>query len=74
MITGFTGIVHSRTEWLNGCVRVGVQPRELHEGKPVESQVFDIEQLECVGPGLNVVAKATGGDRPNPKMRPDPVR
>lgn len=74
-VTGFTGIVSSRTEWLNGCIRIGLQPRELKDGKPIESQAFDIEQLEYVGPGMNPepgiagrvrrVFARTGGDRPD---------
>lgn len=73
-VTGFTGIVNTKTEWLNGCVRYGLQPRELHEGKLIESQCFDREQVEYVGPGLNISPKArpTGGDRPNPGRARDP--
>jgi hypothetical protein len=48
-ITGFSGIVVSRTEWLYGCVRLSVQPEKLRlEGKPVDAQVFDEPQLELV--------------------------
>lgn len=70
-ITGFTGIVVARTEWLNHCIRCTVQPRELKDGKPVESQTFDEEQLEVLEP-QSFVSKAfkavkevlqTGGDR-----------
>jgi hypothetical protein len=47
-ITGLTGIVIGRFEYLNGCVQLRIQPKELKDGKPVESSVFDIEQLELV--------------------------
>jgi hypothetical protein len=59
-ITGYKGIVVARTEWLNGCVRLVVQARKLHEGKPVEPQTFDEPQLE-----LEEAEAETG-----PKVRP----
>lgn len=47
-ITGFSGIAHAITTWLNGCIRVAVQPETLHEGKPIEDRYFDITQLTLV--------------------------
>ena len=44
-ITGMAGIAIARTDWLYGCVRYGVQPEELKDGKPVEAQWFDEAQL-----------------------------
>lgn len=72
IITGFTGIAYNKTEWLNGCVRWGVQPRELQAGKPIEPQFFDEAQVKYVGPGVNVAPKETGGDRVNPARAADP--
>jgi hypothetical protein len=48
VITGFTGIVTCKTEWLNGCRRLGVQPEEVKDGKIPEPQYFDENQLEIV--------------------------
>lgn len=77
-ITGFEGTAIARTEWLNGCVRFIVQSPTLHEGKPIEAQHFDEEQLELVEEkGIAMLARATGapgGDRPDPKRAPDPRR
>lgn len=36
-ITGFTGIVTSRTEYLHDNPSLGIQPLELKEGKPGET-------------------------------------
>lgn len=47
-ITGFSGVVIARTEWLNSCNRITVQPKELKDGKPVEAQVFDEYDLKVV--------------------------
>jgi hypothetical protein len=80
-ITGYTGIVTCRYEWLFGCVRINVQSQELHEGKPVEAYAFDEDQLELVS--SNVVMKSDekaqqkvppGGPRDNPICRRDPPR
>ena len=44
-VTGLEGIVVARTDWLNGCIRMVVQPQELKDGEPVKSSSFDIEEL-----------------------------
>ena len=51
-ISGLTGIAVSRTEFLYGCVRVGVQPEALHDGKPIDQVFVDEPQLEVVAPGV----------------------
>lgn len=40
-LTGFKGIVTSRTQFLTGCARYGVQPRVDKDGKLPEVQTFD---------------------------------
>ena len=35
IISGFEGIVVADTQWLNGRRRLILQPRGLHEGKPI---------------------------------------
>lgn len=47
-ITGLEGIVTCRSDWFNGCTRFLIQPQALHDGKPIDSQWFDAEQLEVV--------------------------
>lgn len=71
-ITGFSGVVVAVTQWLNGCVRVSIQPKALHDGKPVESSTFDIEQVEEVVKAPQAVRSATGGDRVAPQRAKDP--
>lgn len=68
-ITGLLGVAVVKSEYLNGCVRFGVQPRELHEGKPIDSFYFDEPQLELCDPESAIAKQAgsTGGDRPNPR-------
>lgn len=47
-VTGLEGIAIARTEWLNGCFRIVIQPQEFKDGKPVESYCVDEPQLEVV--------------------------
>jgi hypothetical protein len=47
-ITGFSGIATGRAEYLHGCARVLVEPQELKDGKPVESQWLDEPRLVVV--------------------------
>jgi hypothetical protein len=76
IVTGFSGIVVAKTQWLNGCVRMSVQPRTCKEGKPPDFQQFDMEQLKVVkraavaAPSAPMVAAArTGGERTNVAKR-----
>lgn len=49
IVTGFTGLVIGVTEWDNGCVRYIVVSRQLHEGKPIDGQTFDEQNLKKIG-------------------------
>jgi hypothetical protein len=74
-ITGFEGVVIGVTNWLNGCVRLVLQPKSLEStGKPVDAQTFDIQQMLLieVGKERDAAAKAAkaltkqpGGPRDN---------
>lgn len=80
-ITGFTGVVVARTEWLNGCARLTIQPSQLDkDGKPIDTFTFDEMQLEFVSARLvegplradREPFRATGGPRPEPSRASDP--
>ena len=73
-ITGFEGVVVCRTEWLNGCTRLGVQATTLKDGKPLEAEHFDEEQVEVVEDTPEPTRKPTGGPRPAAMRQPDPTR
>jgi len=63
-ITGFEGIVKARTQWLHNCNVYTVQPRELKDGKPVESSGFDEPQLKLKQPKKVPASRKTGGPTP----------
>jgi len=68
-ITGFSGIITARVEFLTGCNRYCIQPKELHDGKPLESIYFDEAQIEITGEGVEakeVQGKEMGACSPNP--------
>lgn len=49
IITGFRGVIDSRTQWLNGCTRYGVQPSKLtKDGNVQDARAFDEQQLQLV--------------------------
>jgi hypothetical protein len=48
-LTGFTGIVTSRTEYLYGCVHIGVTPEDLDkDGKVKQAEFFDEQRIEVI--------------------------
>ncbi len=65
-VTGFVGIVTSRTEYLNGCVRCSVTPKVKKDNKIIEAEWVDEMQLEVVFGGLDANNEETGGDMPDP--------
>lgn len=68
-ITGFTGIVTVVSYWLNGCIRVGVQPEEMKDGKPGEAQHFDAVQLRIVEHAVHRPVVMTPEEAPAPVAR-----
>lgn len=60
-VTGFTGVAIGRTEWINGCARVVVQPKVDKDGKVPEPQNIDEPQLEVTGKIDYNTQTTTGG-------------
>lgn len=65
-ITGFQGVVVADTKWLHGCRRLTLQPRTLHDGKPVDPLSFDEPQLELIPSKPEPTTGRTGGPRAEP--------
>lgn len=51
-VSGFSGIVVSIHEFMNGCRRITVQPPVGADGKLPETATFDEPQLDVTGDGL----------------------
>lgn len=79
VVTGFKGVVVARTEWLNGCVRVTVQPKMKKDGVCPEGAAFDEPQLEILQrantpPEVKEQRLETGGPRPDVHRAAEPGR
>lgn len=61
VITDLTGIIVTRSQWLNSCNTYRVQPRELKDSKPVEPSHFDEPQLTLVKKSVVTENRSTGG-------------
>lgn len=75
-VSGYEGIIIARTEWLNRCIRVGLQARGSQaSGKPLDDCWCDIEQVEILQKGAYALKKSqTGGPMPTPQRLADPTR
>lgn len=62
-VTGLTGIITGRTEYLNGCIQWLVKPPVDKDGKIVEGHWIDEGQLEIIDEGIaiDVPSKGPGG-------------
>ena len=71
IVTGFTGIVTSRHEYLNGCARLNVQPKINKDGTLPKSATFDEPQLEIKKRGyVKIGPKDIGGpEKEMPDLR-----
>lgn len=68
-ITGFTGMVTARCEYLNGCIQYRVSPTIDKDGKMQEDYWIDSEQLEVIKEPKEPKVKKekiTGGPDRNP--------
>jgi len=87
VVTGFEGVADCRMEWMNGCVRISVQPkmrRDKEDGAQFvqDAKVFDEQQLEVLEEKPIKLPKhklqespprrRPGGGRPTPAVRRDP--
>jgi hypothetical protein len=61
-VSGFKGIVIGKTEFLNGCSRVGIQPKVGKDGKLPENHWFDEPQIEVIkAKSVKCGPRMTGG-------------
>jgi hypothetical protein len=44
-ISGMTGIATARADYLNGCVKIFVEPQSLKDGRPIEGEWFDEQRV-----------------------------
>jgi hypothetical protein len=71
-ITGYEGVVYSRSQWWNGCNTYGIKSRELKDGKPMDSVHFDEPQLKLVLEKHLMNPEATPSKKPGGPIKPMP--
>lgn len=73
-VSGYTGIVTCRSEWLYGCLRYVVQSQDLHDGKPIEAIATDEDQLELLEESKPKATQSRGGPKDMPSRQSNPTR
>ncbi len=74
-ITGFKGVFIGITQWFNDCTRIGIQSKDLHDKKPIDTQWFDVDDIVLISKsnlrskGKLEVVTGVGGPK-----RQDPIR
>ena len=62
VVTGFTGIVTGKLEYINGCVQLLLSPKMKKDGTLAENHWFDIERIEVLqSKKINLVVEPSGG-------------
>lgn len=60
-VTGFTGVITGRSDFIAGCRQYCLAPPINAEGKIVDSHWFDEERIDIIGDGVSLTATKTGG-------------
>lgn len=60
-VTGFEGICITRTDYISGCTRIGLQPKVDKEGKIPEAQHFDEPMCVVVQQAILTKPSRNGG-------------
>lgn len=66
-VTGVVGIAVARTEWMNGCIRYGIQQKAEKDGKVSDAYWCDEEQITVLAKVKIKSIPSGGGLRQNPK-------
>jgi len=61
LITGFSGIVYSRTQWIHNCNTYGIKSKTLKDNKPMDNEFFDEPQLQIIAEKQIKEDRETGG-------------
>ena len=62
VITGFSGVVTSKTEWFTGCDQVGLRPVDLDkDGKLQSVEFFDVTCIKVTAPPTDEIKRVVAG-------------
>jgi len=66
VVTGFEGLVNSKTEWFTGCDQVGLRPVELDKDKKLrDAEFFDVTRVKVLAPPTDEIQKVLQGNLQN---------
>lgn len=72
-ISGFKGTCSSITQFLNGCIRISIQPSLDKDGKWQDDKWFDHQEVKIdkISEKVDVIPSNTGGPQTHtpPRMR-----
>lgn len=71
-ITGFTGIITARTQYITGCDHYCLTPEVGRNGEQKDVAWFDEGRIQITGKGIavaSVAGKSNGGPQPTPPNR-----
>ncbi|MNG03272.1 hypothetical protein D3C84_863440 [compost metagenome] len=68
-VTGFTGTITGRAQYLTGCDQYTLVP-QVKDGKLESAQWFDEGRIEVIGPGIT--AASVAGPKPGGPQRDAP--
>lgn len=61
IVSGITGVVTAKIEYITGCIQYGVQPPADKDGKLPDSYWIDEIRLKVLKGGIKIPSKAVGG-------------
>ncbi len=73
-VTGFTGVVMCKSEWLNGCNRLALQATKLKDGRPTDLVHIDVAQCQLVSQPKTKHQPQLGGPTITPQRQANPIR
>lgn len=68
-ITGFTGTITGKCEYISGCIQFFLTPKVDKDGKTQEGDWFDHQRIEPVGKKKPVKSSNTGGPQNSPPVK-----
>ena len=76
LLTGFKGIITSRTEHITGCNVYGIAPKVIKDdGKVAETQWFDEARIKIIGDGIVIDDHNDGaGENPTDNHKSQPQK
>lgn len=61
LVSEVEGVCIGRIEYLNGCTQYAIKPKKLKNGKVLEAEWVDSQQVVKSGKNININKTRTGG-------------